>query len=88
MTVRRVLCTESYTGRTFYRRTKRVKSSGQNGRGPSSQAVLQSRTEWTAVDGCTSSATRKATSFSAAGAFSHSSATNFMVIPSTVWLTA
>ncbi len=54
LTVRRVLSTESYTGRTFYRRTKRVKSrNGRNGNGPRSQVVPRPQEEWIEVEGCT-----------------------------------
>ena len=54
LTVRWVLSTESYTGRTYYRRTKRVKShNGRNGSGPRSRVVLRPEEEWIEVDGCT-----------------------------------
>jgi len=54
LTVRRVLSTESYTGRTFYRRTKRIYShNGRNGKGPRSQVVLRPEEEWIEVEGCT-----------------------------------
>ena len=53
LTVRRVLSTESYTGRTVYRRTKRIKAhQGKNGRGPKTQVVLRPEEEWIEVEGC------------------------------------
>ena len=54
LTIPRVLINECYTGRTYYRRTKRVMShNGRNGNGPRSQVALRPKEEWIEVEGCT-----------------------------------
>ena len=54
LTIRRVLSTECYVGRTFYRRTKRTKVyNGKNGKGPRSQVVQRPEEEWIELEGCT-----------------------------------
>ncbi|RJQ07831.1 MAG: recombinase family protein [Dehalococcoidia bacterium] len=52
ITVRRVLMNEAYTGRTVYRRTKRITVRG-NGSGRRSRVVEQPEEEWIEIPGAT-----------------------------------